>query len=208
MNEFSVFNTKVPYPDVLPGPESLQQLPLLRQFFQVCSSTNVRISSTEGTNNFSQLIGMLEAALEPMGFGQFLAHYMLFGLGSRKCKLRPQLNKTLKSILDAKFSPEAAGQVQASVKTHANMIKAELKSAGSTRKGLEDRMQKRLQACVNSTETSYFDFPQLSPMTRNTQLLPKGAPRAKIEEWEQFTAKISDDWAYAQALRNEMVTKE
>ena len=153
-------------------------------------------------------MGTLNAALEPTSFGQLLAQTVLFGLGSRKAKLRPQLNSNIKTVLDAKFLPDAAQIAQEAIKAQSKVVKAQLKASGSTNKGFEDRKQTLLRSFVmDGGSTAYYDLPLHNPTTRNTELLSTGAPQAKAREWEEFMRSVRHDEAYAQELRDEMVTK-
>lgn len=209
VHEFSLFNSKVPWPDILPGPESIKQLPLLRQFFAISAAQSAQLSSTDGTGALAQLLSTLSAALAPVSFGQFITHTLLFGAGSRKARLRPQLETEITSVLDGCFTPDAGKQVRESIDAQAAVVKAGLKAAGSTRKGLQDLMQKRIGAFVeDGSSTAYFDLPHQHPVMMNVELLPRGTPREKIANWEAYMGKIKDDWAFAEALRNEMVTRE
>lgn len=140
---------------------------------------------------------------------------LLFGAGSRKAKLRPQLNKHISEVLSARFTSEASGQLRHTIDAQATALKAVLKAAGSTRKGLQDMMHKRIGEFVtDGSKATYFDLPQfipvLSPGGGLTQevLLPRGTPGLKIRAWEDYVAKIRQDWAYAEEVRREMVTRD
>lgn len=217
MQEFSLFNAKVPWPDILPGPDSIKQLPLLSQFFTISAlQGDAQLNpSTEGTNSLAQILAILLASLVPTSFGQLVTQTLLFGAGSRKAKLRPQLNTHISEVLSARFTSEASAQLRRTVDAQATALKAVLKAAGSTRKGLQDMMHKRIGEFVaDGSKATYFDLPQfipvLSPGGAVTQevLLPRGAPGMKIRMWEEYVAKIREDWAYAEGMRREMVTRE
>ncbi|KIW65816.1 hypothetical protein PV04_08038 [Phialophora macrospora] len=170
VHEFSLFNSKVPWPDVLPGPDSIRQLPLLTQFFAISAVQNAQLSSTEA-------------------------------------KLRPQLNHQISQVLDTSFTPDAATHLRQNIDAHEKVVKASLKAAGSTRKGLHDIMQKRIGEFVeDGSSTAYFDLPQHNPVSGTAEVLPRGAPAQKIAQWEGYVKKINEDWAFAKEMRREMIT--
>ncbi|OCT46898.1 hypothetical protein CLCR_02237 [Cladophialophora carrionii] len=207
VHEFSLFNSKVPWPDVLPGPESIRQLPLLTQFFTISAAQNAQLSSTEGTNALAQLLATLLASLAPTSFGQLVTQTILFGAGSRKAKLRPQLNTRIGQVLDTSFTPDAATQLRQNIDAHEKVVKASLKAAGSTRKGLHDIMQRRMGEFVgDGSSTAYFDLPQHNPVLGAAEVLPRGAPGQKIAQWEEYMRKVNEEWAFAEEMRREMVT--
>jgi hypothetical protein len=154
-----------------------------------------------------QLLATLSASLAPTSFGQLVTQTILFGAGSRKAKLRPQLNTQITQILDTSFTPDAATQLRQNIDAQEKVVKAALKAAGSTRKGLHDIMQKRIGEFVeDGSSTAYFDLPQHNPVSGTAEVLPRGAPAQKIAQWERYVKKINEDWAFAEEMRREMVT--
>jgi hypothetical protein len=197
----------VPWPDVLPGPNSLEQLPLLKKFYDVAAAYSMQLPSSEGANSLSQILGTLDAGLASIGFWQGFGRTVLFGMGSRKANLALQLNKQTQALLTSSFTPDASKQIQQSIKAHSTVTKKHLKSAGSTRKGMEDLAQQRIKSYISDgSSTAYIDLPHHHPMTRGTELMSRGEPQTRTEEWRQFMVKVEDDCKAAEVMRREMVT--
>jgi hypothetical protein len=207
VREFSLFNSKVPWPDVLPGADSLQQLPLLNQFFAFSRAGNAQIASTEGTGPLSQLLGTLNAALAPVGFGQFITQNVLLGMGSRKAGLRPQLRVKVDEALSQRFTSDALPQLRAHIDAQATTVKAHLKGAGSTRKGLNDLIQRRI--AEHNKDSSVGTWHNLPLESRsNAEVLARGEAEARFKQWAEHMQKVHAYQEHAAKVRNEMVTKK
>jgi hypothetical protein len=207
VREFSLFNSKVPWPDVLPGADSLQQLPLLNQFFAVETAANSQIASLEGTGPLSQLLGTLNAALVPIGLGQFLTQTLLVGFGSRKAKLRPQLSMKIDETLSLRFAGETLPQLKAHISAHATTVKSHLKGAGSTHKGLNDLIQKRIAGYSEDNLAGVWCNLPLESRS-NTEVLARGEADARLKLWVDHMEKVNTHQVHAAKVRDEMVTKK
>jgi hypothetical protein len=207
IREFSLFNSKVPWPDILPGADSLQQLPLLNQFFAFAPAGNVQIASTEGTGPLSQLLGTLNAALAPVGFGQFISQNVLLGMGSRKARLRPQLRVKVDEALSQRFTNDALPQLRTHIDAQATTVRTHLKGAGSTRKGLNDLIQRRIaEFNKDNSVGTWYNLPLES--RSNAEVLARGEADARLKQWAEHMQKMHAYQEHATRVRDEMVTKK
>ena len=123
------FCTKAPWPDVISTKDSLKQLPLLSQFFDVQPVAQL-IDSSEGTEFIVQTLGTVLASLLPIGFSQFVGQTVIRE-GSRRAQLRLQVIAKINESLSNRFSPDVVQLLQEAIRKEASKIKKQIKQAGS-----------------------------------------------------------------------------
>lgn len=197
--EAARFCAGAPWPDVIPTNDSLKQLPLLSQFFDVEREAQL-IDSSENTEFLVGTLGTILASLLPMGFKQFLSQGVI-RKRNRRAQLRLQAIAKMSESLSQKFVPTVVPVLEKAITKEASKVKGEIKKAGGS-KDITLVIESRLAKLTQVKDTGFFDMTEIDPSSvawRDRMTV------AKQNEHAQHLARITKNETHSRSVLDEMI---
>ena len=175
-NEIYCFTGTQPrFPDPIPEPTKLSQLPLTSLFFSLVPPGAVITDLAQAQQLLTSALGAVHALANPLSFWQSIKTTFSC-CGNRKGQLTSKLNEQILLAVERTCAPEIAASVRQEVMRCSGRVKAGIKankSGGGGHKSFERFGQIELATFVNVSGVMVHDLTALKPVStamRNDQL--------------------------------------
>jgi hypothetical protein len=188
--------SKAPWPDVIPKPRLIKQLPLLNQFFNVELLPAASTDTLESTKFLVQTLGVVTASTFAFSFGQSCGQ--LFG--NRPAKLRRQINPTISDFLSRLFSATLAASLQKELVAEAVAVKTQIKH--STAKKITTVCSSRLSAFTGLNNARFVDLS--ADVSPQSVVWTPVEVSTKERQRGQFLTRVRTDHEHSKSVLHEM----
>ena len=167
-NEIYCFTATQPrFPDPIPAPEKLSQMPLTSLFFSL-APRDAQVTDAGHAQLLASALGAVHALANPLSFWQSMKATFSF-CGNRKAQLTPKLNEQILLAVERACAPDVAAHVKQEVMQRSWQVKAGISATanqgGGGHKSFDRFGQAELATFASVSGVMVHDLAALQPVS-------------------------------------------
>jgi hypothetical protein len=199
-NEIYYFTgTKPRFPDPIPTPEKLSQMPLTSLFFSMAEQ-QVRVVDIAQAQMLVSTLGAIHALANPLSFWQSMKSAFSF-CGNRKGQLTSKLNERIFLAIEKACTPDLAISVKDHVLQRSKQVKDGIRIQGGPKNFIRFG-QSELGAFASMTSVTVHDLTALQPVSTAMNSHQLGQHRSQYHVHRETTETLK---THAKTQIQEMV---